>query len=136
MGLGAGSVNDPTGQGASVRVRTNAGCNGGPCDNLYSLPPFNWRHPAGRNLSYVYKDTTAAPAGGPFRTGQVKAGRLTLTASGIPFVQDLSADPGPIDVAVTLGNLRMCFTFGGTTKFAPGASFRATHAPTAIACPP
>ena len=136
LGLGVGSVDDPTGFGASVRVRTSAGCNGGPCNNLYSLPPFHWWRPAGGNSGYGYKDTIAAPAGGPFRTGKVKAGRLTLVASGIPFVQDLTADPGPVDVDVTLGSLHMCFTFGGTTRLRPGVSFRATHAPAAIACPP
>jgi hypothetical protein len=123
---------DPTVTGATLRVRTAAGC-GGPCDATYSLPAEGWQL-LGENTGYRYVDPQFTA--GPVRTALVKPGKtLKVIAKGARLAHALASDPTPVDVVLTVGAQRACFQSGGTTNFASDKKFSASNAPAPDACP-
>jgi hypothetical protein len=128
-------ADDPTVAGATLRVRTTAGC-GGPCDATYALPAGNWQliGSPGQNKGFKYDDKLLAA--GPVKKITVKPGKgLKIIAKGEQLAHQLAADPAPVDVAFTLGTRRACMRFGGTTKVSVGRTFVASNAPVAPGCP-
>lgn len=54
-------------------------------------------------------------------------------------VNALLADRAPVSIEFVIGTKRLCFSFGGETKFKVGkktTTFRAKDAPPATSCPP
>jgi glucose/arabinose dehydrogenase len=135
LALGAAdAMADPTVFGATLRVRTGAGCVAGACDATYGLPRTGWRAlgAAGAARGYRFRSRT-----GPLRLVVVKAGRvLKAVGKGAALTHDVAADPAPVDVALQTGARRYCLRFGGVTKYRRGARFVARGAPVAPGCPP
>jgi cysteine-rich repeat protein len=132
LAISGSASDDPTLVGATLRVRTAAGC-GGPCDATYSLPPDGWQA-LGENEGHRYVDPQLAA--GPVKTVMVKPGKtLKIVAKGDQLEHALASDPTPVDVVLTFGAQRMCFRSGGTTKFTQGKKFSASNAPAPTACP-
>jgi cysteine-rich repeat protein len=132
---GGSPADDPTVAGATLRVRTTAGC-GGPCDATYTLPAGGWQPigTPGQNKGYKYYDKLLAS--GPVKKVTVTPGkRLKIVAKGEHLAHQLAADPAPVDVVFALGTRRACMRFGGTTKLTAGRTFVASNAPAPAACP-
>lgn len=135
IGDGNGSADDPTLAGATLRILTAAGC-GGPCDTTYSLPAENWRLIGkwGEDEGYQYSDRLLLA--GPVKKISVRAGRvLTIIGQGDQLAHELSTDPSPVDIVLTLGAQQSCFQSGGTTLFKVSRKFTASNAPAPAACP-
>lgn len=135
LGAGSGSADDPTLGGATLRVRTAAGC-AGSCDATYPLPADGWRPlgKPGQVVGYVYADPQRVA--GPVTRVTVKAGKLLkVTAKGAGLLHQLTTDPAPVDVVLSLGGSRACLSFGGVTRLVPGRMFVASKAPVAATCP-
>jgi polyvinyl alcohol dehydrogenase (cytochrome) len=129
LGAGNGSVDDPTGFGASLRVRTTTGDG---FDTFYQLPKTAW-HLLGRpgdNRGYRFRSRT-----GPILSAVVRPGRqITLKGKGA-LGHTLATNPAPIDVVLEVGARRYCMEFGGTVTFAAQRRLRAMDAPAPTACP-
>lgn len=130
LGNGNGSSNDPTISDVTVRV-VGAGF-----DASYALPHNAWSYVggAGNNKGYKYKDSSLAF--GPIKTASFKSRRITLNGKGAQLGHTLSANPAPVAVEVTVGSLRHCMSFGGTTRFIPARYFQAKKAPAPAGCLP
>jgi len=134
IGAGNGSGDDPTQHGATLRVRTAAGC-AGPCDATYVLPAVGWKRigVSGQDKGYRYSDKMLAA--GPVKQVSVSTGkRVKISAKGAALAP-LATDPSPVDVTLTLGSSRSCVAFGGTMRFIPGRSLIAVDAPAPASCP-
>jgi hypothetical protein len=134
LGAANFSADDPTLAGGSLRVMTADGC-GGPCDNTYNLPAGQWKYTKGTAPGRGYQFTSQ---GGPIRKVTVRPGAQTplkITGKGAALGHELAADPGPVDVVLTIGGLSYCMQFGGTTTFVANKSFVATGAPEPGGCP-
>lgn len=133
LGAGGGTDDDPTLHDGSIRIRTNAGCDGGACDATFSLPKGSWTR-LGRPSAakgYRFRSTT-----GPIALVVIKARKLLKIAGKGALELQLVADPAPVDVTVRAGARQYCMRFGGTTAFRPPGRFSAKNAPTAAGCPP
>jgi hypothetical protein len=127
LGAGTGSADDPTINGATLRVR-------GTFDVTYPLP-------RAAGPTSVTPATTAATnkriscrrTARSSRTIQ-NGKRVKASGAGAGLGFTLASDPSPVDVVLTTGNTRYCATFGGTTKFKP-ENFSAKKAPPPAACP-
>jgi hypothetical protein len=127
LGIGNNSLDDPVLQGATLRVRAPAGCNG-PCDTTYTLPKEGWSYigVTGAGLGYKYKDKLLAL--GPVKAGTIKPGKSKLAAKGIGLVQVLDENPAPVDVVLAIGEQTYCMTFGGQSAFVGSKVFVAKNA--------
>jgi len=129
LGSGNGSEHDPTLHDGSLRL---VGSAGGAFDQTYALAG-GWKYvgKAGQNKGYKWKSKA-----GPITSVVLKKGNLLQIAGhGAGLGITLASDPKPVDVVLSLGTMRICFEFGGTTKFVAGKSFKATAAPAPAACP-
>lgn len=135
LGAGDGTPDDPTLYGATLRVRSAAGC-GGPCDVTYPLPGSGWERIGahGQNKGFRYKDKPMAA--GPVTQVSVNAGRqVKISAKGSALLP-LGTDPSPVEVELMLGyGSRSCLAFGGTMRFIPGRRLIAVNAPAPAGCP-
>jgi hypothetical protein len=132
LGSGNGSDDDPTRVGASVRLLSAAD----PFDATYPLPAGGWSliGKPGQGKGYRYKDKTQA---GPVKVAVVKGGKLlSIVGKGPALPHTLTVDPNPVDVVFSMGSVRLCLRFGGTTKLTAGKSFKAMNASSPGACPP
>jgi hypothetical protein len=128
VGLGAGTDDDPTQRGSSLRVRSVVGG----FDATYDLEPIGWRPLKKKDPSKGWKYSK----GNAIKLALLKAGRsLRIVGRGSALQHTLANPPGPVDVVFSLGARRYCMTFGGTTKFKAGASFGAKDAPAPASCP-
>jgi hypothetical protein len=128
IGLGAGTDDDPTQKGSSLRVRSA----GGGFDATYDLEPIGWRPLKKKDPSKGWKYTK----GNAIKLALLKAGRsLRIVGRGAALQHALATPPSPVDVVFSLGARRYCMTFGGATKFKVGASFSAKDAPPPATCP-
>jgi len=137
IGLGNFTTDDPVLLNGSIRIRTADGC-AGACDTTYPLvaapPDDTWHYvgTAGTNRGYRFRSKT-----GPIRALTIRsASRVSVTGRGAGLGHDLLANPGPVDVVVTIGGHRYCMEFGGTTDFTVGKSFTARTAAAPAACAP
>jgi Ca2+-binding RTX toxin-like protein len=136
-GAGNGSIDDPTVQGATLRVVSSAG---GGFDSSYSLPASNWGlvGAPGANKGYKYKDSKRLL--GPVSSallkagGSGKAGQLSFVGAGSALGHTLAADPSTVSIAATLGAQRFCAQYGGIATFRVN-SFKAKNAPAPASCP-
>lgn len=134
LAISGSSSDDPTVVGATLRVRTAAGC-GGPCDATYALPADGWHRigASGDTRGYGYGDRQLAA--GPVRTLLVKSGKaLKIAAKGAQLAHALTSSPAPVDVVLTLGTRQMCLRAGGATRFTSGRKYSATGSPAPAAC--
>ena len=134
LAISGSSSDDPTVVGATLRVRTAAGC-GGPCDATYALPADGWQRlgAPGEIKGYRYVDPQLAA--GPVRTLLVKPGKaLKISGRGAQLAHALAAPPAPVDVVLTLGTQRVCLRASGTMHFTPGRKYSATGSPAPAAC--
>jgi glucose/arabinose dehydrogenase len=130
LALGApDAMADPTVFGATLRVRTSAGCNAGACDATYGLPSTGWRALGTRGYRFRSRS-------GPIRLVVLKAGKLLkMVGKGAALTHDVAADPSAVDLALQTGARRYCLHFGGVTRYRSGTRFVARRAPVAPACP-
>jgi glucose/arabinose dehydrogenase len=138
-GIDLGAANfgedDPTLFGGMLRVRTAAGCNGGadPCDTEYVLGAGSWKYVfrPGLNRGYTYRNLL-----GTIRTVTFYPGRtIKIYGKGAGLGHQLAANPGPVDMVLTIGGRSFCMQFGGTTAFLAGKKFMATFASAPGSCP-
>jgi polyvinyl alcohol dehydrogenase (cytochrome) len=125
LGGGAGTVDDPTKFGGSLRVRASAGDQ---FDDAYPLPGSGW-HAQGGGYTFRLR-------GGPISHVTVRPGHQVLVAGRGALSQTLAANPAAVEVILQLGARRFCMAFGGTETFQAGRRFRAVNAPAPAACPP
>lgn len=126
----AGSIDDPTIHGGSLRVRSAT------FDDTYPLPAANWR-PVGPGLGYEYRDPRRLA--GPIVRVRVRAAQvLDVRGQGAGLGHTLAANPRPVTMQLQLGTVgqRSCTVFDdGAYAFRPGKSFKAKHSPAPGACP-
>jgi len=135
IGAGNGSLDDPTLAGATLRVRTTAGCDG-PCDATYVLPAEGWRLIGAPGDDEGYQYTDRLLVAGPVKKASLRTGKvLKIIAQGDQLMHRLPTDPLPVDVVLTLGTQQACFQSGGTTVFKAGRKLTASNAPAPGACP-
>ena len=129
LGSGNGSEHDPTLHDGSLRLVSSAS---GAFDQTYTLAG-GWKYvgKAGQNKGYKWKSKAGPITSIVLRKGKV----LQVAGHGAGLGIPLASDPKPVDVVLSLGNLHVCFEFGGTTKFVAGKSFKATKAAAPSACP-
>lgn len=127
-GVAPGGPDDPTLAGGALVVHGAAGT------TTFPLPQAAWTvRKGGRVLRYA----DPRGAAGPVRAIAVKAGKqLHVDARGDALGLDLSTDPGPLRIQLTLGARRACFVFGGTTAWKAGTRWKARRAPAPAACTP
>ena len=136
--VGIASSEDPRVVGATLRIRTTAGCspNPSPCNDAYELPASGWalinkKHP---NKGYKYHDGKRVH--GPVKSVVLAAGKkLTVSAAGAGLGHALAAPPAPVDAVLAVGSNRYCMSFGGTLVFKPGKKLTAKKAPAPATCP-
>lgn len=132
IGLGAGSRDDPTQSGGSLRVRSAA------FDVTYPLPAAFWRSQlsAGAVAGWSYRDS--ALLAGPITKVVLKRGTLRLSGKGSGLGHDLGVNPDPVEVVLQIGasGLRQCVRLGGATAFKPDRRFRAADAAAPPSCAP
>jgi uncharacterized delta-60 repeat protein len=128
LGSGAGSADDPTLHGASLRI---VALGGDGFDDTYDLPAGRWRYlgKPSRGRGYLLRRT------GPIRSIVVKSGKLLrLRGAGPQLGHSLGAEPEAVSVVLTIGAQRYCLTFAGGT-FRAGRRYVAQDAPAPAACP-
>jgi hypothetical protein len=130
IGAGAGSRDDPTSHGGSLRV-TSAGV-----VHTYPLPAGGWRGlgPPGSERGYRYRD--GSMASGPISEVVVRPGALHVVGKGAALAPLPAVNPDPVVVTFQLGSsgVRECLVFGGATAFHPGKGYRASNAPAVASC--
>jgi len=131
LGGGNGSADDPRIAGATLRIRSAAAS----FDVSYPLPASRWKTvgQSGQNKGYVYADSAGAV--GPVRKVTFKPKQLVVTARGSGLAVSLATNPNPVDVAFTVGGLRVCSRYGGTATFVANKKFVAKLAPAPPSCP-
>jgi hypothetical protein len=65
----------------------------------------------------------------------VKHGRLKIMGRGAELPGLLTANPDPVDVVLTMGDVRYCASFGGTSDFSEARRFVAREAGAPPSCP-
>jgi glucose/arabinose dehydrogenase len=137
LGAGAGSGDDPTMHGGSLRVVSTAGG----FDNTYPMPASSWSYdgnPAD-GKGYRYKD--AHLVNGPIKSGRVRNGKLIeVTGKGSGLGHSLAVSPDPTSAVLTTGTKKYCLEFGtargSTITFTASRKFSAKSATAPGACPP
>lgn len=131
LGGGNGSADDPRTAGATLRIRSVAAG----FDSVYTLPAAGWKliGPSGANKGYKYID--ASLGAGPVSLVVVKKKHLALTAKGAALDVVLAANPNPVEMVFTMGGVRACASYGGTTAFAATKKFSAKLAAAPANCP-
>jgi glucose/arabinose dehydrogenase len=136
LGGGAGSADDPTLNGGSLRVVSTTGG----FDNTYPLPASGW-HYIGRPatpLGYRYADLRRL--NGPVQIATLLGGRMLALGRGSGLGHALGSNPDPVSVVLETGSKRYCMSFGtstaAATRFTAGKLFNATGASAPAACPP
>ncbi len=126
----AGSIDDPTLHGGSLRVR------GTTFDDTYPLPAANWRA-IGPGLGYEYRDPRRLA--GPIVRVRLRAAQiLDVRGQGAGLGHSLAANPRPVTMQLQLGTVgqRSCTLFAdGAYSFQPGRSFKARQASQPVECP-
>ena len=126
-----GSANDPTVNGATVRVVASAG---DAFDTTYVLPAANWRYLSKKGVLKGYRYRNAGS--GPIHTVVLRDGAFVrIGGAGSGLMHSLGGDPGAVTVVIGLGERRYCMSFGGRTSFQRNRRFRATGAPAPSECP-
>lgn len=129
IGAGAGTVDDPTVFGGSLRVHSEVA---GGFDAFYQLPAMRW-HVLGRpedHKGYRFRNPS-----GPIARVVVQPGRQIVVMGRGALAQTLAANPMTVTVVLQAGARRFCMQFGGTATFVADARFRAVGAPAPASCP-
>lgn len=126
----AGSIDDPTVHGATLRVR------GTGFDDTYVLPAARWRA-VGPGLGYEYRDGRRID--GPIVRVRIRRAKLLdVRGQGAGLGHTLASNPRPVVVQLQLGTVgqRACVVAtDGPYAFQPGRSFTAKNASAPDACP-
>lgn len=128
-------ASDPVIVGGSVRIFTAVG---DAFDHTYPLPAVHWNYsPAFSPLDYSgyqYKD--ASNTAGQIGSVKIIAEKVVKMKGkdNMPFT--LGANPNPVQVVLTLGRRRYCFSMGGLYgDFKPTKLFWSKVSPPPVACP-
>jgi len=127
LGGGNQSNDDPVVNGGVLSVR------GSNFTVSYELPASGWKYQgkAGQQKGYKFKGTRA------IKSVVVKSGKLlSIVGKGEGLGQDLTANPAPVQLKLTLGHRKYCMEFGGTVQFKAGTKFLAKSAPAPTVCSP
>jgi hypothetical protein len=131
LGGGAGSADDPTLHGATLRVRSSIV---GGFDVTYDLPAAGWRLLKRKKPEKGWKFAK----GEAVKKVLVKTGKqLRIVAKGAALGHTLAVDPAHVDVALTLGERTYCLGFGGpTATWVEGKKFLVKDSPVMGVCVP
>jgi hypothetical protein len=128
LGGGPDSEDDPRTAGGSLRVGA-----GTAFDTTYPLAPANWQALKTKDPTRGWKYTK----GIPIKKVLVKPGKsIKIVGKGGELEHTLATDPRPVDVVLTIGQQRYCWTFGGDVRFKEGKRYLAKNAGAPGACPP
>jgi hypothetical protein len=128
LGGGPDSEDDPRTAGGSLRVGA-----GTAFDTTYPLAPANWQALKTKDPTKGWKYTK----GIPIKKVLVKPGKsIKIVGKGGELEHTLATDPRPVDVVLTIGQQRYCWTFGGDVRFKEGKRYLAKNAGAPGACPP
>jgi len=130
LGRGAGSPDDPTRAGGTLRIVSDGGDG---FDDTYALAADRWRavRKGGTLRAFKLRPTT------PFRSALIKAAkRIKVVAGGPELGHTLLTEPSAVDVVLTLGEHCYCMRFDRETTFKADRRWLATNAPPPRACPP
>jgi hypothetical protein len=127
IGAGAGTRDDPTSHGGSLRVASAQ------FDQTYALPASGWRS-SGAGKGYRYRDGSLLS--GPVTEIVIRPGAIRIAGKGAALDQVLTTNPDPVTVMLQLGSsgVRDCMIFGGATSFQPDRRYRAQNAPAVATC--
>jgi glucose/arabinose dehydrogenase len=128
-----GALDNPMVYGGSVRIVAKK------VSHTAALPAQHWKFlgkPPFNVAGFVYK-APLCDAASPYKSIEVVAGK-SYRISGLSdeLAAELSSDPGPVHVDLTLGKRKFCAEFGGDRKFIIGKSLFAKNAPPPSSCPP
>lgn len=127
IGLGEGSVDDPTIHGGALRVSSGAAG----FDDIYPLPETGWKPISKKDPSKGWKYVKGDPIVKVFvRTGK----KLQVLGKGAGLGHVLATDPDPVSVELTMGARRYCMRFDGVTKFRDDRKYLAKDAPAPATC--
>jgi hypothetical protein len=127
LGDGNESADDPVVNGGELRVR------GGGFDDTYDLPASGWKYQGKTGAGKGYKFAKGAA----IKSVIVKSGKLVrILGKGASLGHDLTTNPAPVDVTLTLGDRKYCLRFGGDVQFKDGTKLLAKNAPAPAACSP
>jgi glucose/arabinose dehydrogenase len=137
LGGGPGSGDDPSLNGASLRV---VGATGS-FDHTYLMPASGWRRLGPINDIKGYQYSDPKQKNGPVTGAMLRGGQLLrVVGKGAGLGLSLTSSPDPVSVVLQTGPKRYCMTFassaGAATQFNAGKLFTAKHAPAPTACPP
>jgi hypothetical protein len=127
LGGGNQSDDDPVVKGGVLAVHGNG------LDVAYELPASGWKYQgkAGQNKGYKFKGSRA------IKSVVVKKDKLlSIVGKGDGLGQDLTANPAPVQLKLTLGGRKYCLEFGGTVQFKAGTKLLAKSAPAPAVCSP
>ena len=129
LGRGAGSLDDPVLQGATLRVLS---IEGDVFDRTYSLPASGWRYLQRGGATTGYSFTGPSP----LQRVRVRAGKgFRVRGKGAGLGHTLGGNPGPVRVVLTLGERQYCLGFGGDVRYTPGKRYLARNAGAPDVCP-
>lgn len=131
LGDGNGSTDDPTSNGGSLRLTSNASAGGAfLIDATYDLPASGWKliGKADENKGYKFKGSSAV------KSMIVKPGKLLKIVGKGGDVGLSGTNPDPVNVVLKLGAQEYCLTFGGSVTFKEEKKYTAANASTGT-CP-
>ncbi len=127
LGDGNGSADDPVQNGGSLRIVSETGG----FDTTYALPSSRWKYIGKSGAEKGYKTT----GGSPIKQVMVKPGKLIkIVGKGSALEHELTSDPNPVQVILTLGGQSYCMSFGGSPSFTEGKKYLATNAGAPATC--
>src|SRR5688572_6603834 len=117
LGDGAGSADDPTAAGGTLRMVAEGGAG---FDVTYTLDAAGWSPLSRKKPEKGWKFTK----GTPVKRVTIKAGKqVRVIGKGTTLEHTIDEDPTPVHVVLAIGAQRYCWTFAGTPAFKAGKKY-------------